>query len=377
MKIAYITLAIAPEILAGGVGAKIKKQMTLWRQAGETARLFALSAQPVPLPDCEQFLFQPAVRLPLLKFLSREVSRSRALSQLIAAVRAYQPDIIYLRFGLFTFPLQRLFRVAPLVMEVNSNDLAEYRMRGLFFYWLNRLTRGISFSRASGLIFPTHELARMNQRYQQRFAVIANGVDLESRSPLLAPANDTPALALVVTPGAKWHGVDKLIRLAHACPDLTIHIAGYEAKDLSAPLPLNLRLHGFLNQDGLRSLLAAVDVAFGTLALHRKDMREACPLKTREALAYGIPLILAYEDTDLQNVNMETLLRLPNTENNVEENIKQIHDFAYQMRGQRVNLNLIAPLLDQRKKEAQRLAFFAQMIAEESLPPRRKRDTQP
>lgn len=90
------------------------------------------------MPDASQFVFRPPRKSPSgVKFVLREIARSNALTKLISQVRQYQPDIIYFRFGLFTVPLQRLFKVAPLVLEVNSNDYAEYRSRGLFYYWLN------------------------------------------------------------------------------------------------------------------------------------------------------------------------------------------------------------------------------------------------
>ena len=45
--------------------------------------------------------------------LQTEFSRSRALKNLIAAVRAYRPDVIYLRWAMYAFPLQQLYAIAP------------------------------------------------------------------------------------------------------------------------------------------------------------------------------------------------------------------------------------------------------------------------
>lgn len=90
-------------------------------------------------------------------------------------------------------------------------------------------------------------------------------------------------------------------------------------------------------------------------------MEEASPLKVREALAFGIPLILAYNDTDLGGLDADWLLRLPNTQNNVIENIEAIKNFAYQMMGRRVERSLIAKRVNQRSKEQERLAFFAEI----------------
>jgi uncharacterized protein (UPF0276 family) len=109
-------------------------------------------------------------------------------------------------------------------------------------------------------------------------------------------------------------------------------------------------------------VLAQTDVALGTLALHRNQMQEASVLKVREALAFGIPVVIAFRDTDLHDVKLDTILRIPNTEENVKENAERIRSFAYDMIGKRVDINLVAPYLDQRKKEETRLEFFNQLI---------------
>jgi hypothetical protein len=91
-------------------------------------------------------------------------------------------------------------------------------------------------------------------------------------------------------------------------------------------------------------------------------MEEASPLKVREALAFGIPLILAYRDTDLEGLDADWLLRLPNTPDNISENVEAIKSFAYRMMGRRVERALIESRIDQHAKEQERLAFFAEIL---------------
>jgi hypothetical protein len=122
---------------------------------------------------------------------------------------------------------------------------------------------------------------------------------------------------MVGSPGMSWHGVDKLVWLAEQYPELHIHIVGYSKDDLSQSIPENVSLHGYLQPADVKQVLMKTDVAFGTLALHRKKMMEASPLKVREALAYGIPVVLGYDDTDLRDVKSDLFLFLPNTPDNV------------------------------------------------------------
>ncbi len=370
MKIAYVTINIDLKIINGGVGNKIKSQVSIWESMGHSVALFALTPGHVELPFARQFTFRLWSKFPPLKFLTREISRSLKLLELISAVRAYQPDIIYFRFGLYTFPLQLLFKVAPSIMEVNSNDLDEYRSRGSFFYLLNRATRDILFSNCDGWVATSHELANFaeNRRHAKPVCVVSNGIDLDRYETLPPPAHETPSLTLVGTPGANWHGVDKLPTLAEKYPEWTIHVVGYRREDFTPPIPPNLHLHGYLERDDVKKILADTDVVFGTLALHRKKMEEASPLKVREALGHGIPVILAYQDTDFMEIDSDLFLFLPNSDDNIAENGERIREFSFRVMGRRVPRSLIAGRIDQRVKERQRLAFFADVAGLQSPP---------
>ena len=362
MKIAYVTINVAPKIMLSGVGAKIKRQMNIWKDMGHAVRLFSLTPEILPFSDSEQFIFAPSTNLPVVKSISLEFSRSSALTRMLQAIEAFRPDAIYFRFGLFTFPLQRIFKIAPVFMEVNSNDLEEYKTRGHFFYWLNRITREITFSHAAGLLPVSQEIADLNTRYKCPTVVVSNGIDIESFAPLPAPNNKFPVLAAIGSPG-NWQGMDKLFPLARKFPDLTIHIIGDSPNDFSEPIPDNLHIHGFLGRDGIREIFSSTDAVFSQLALHRKNMKENPTLKVREALAYGLPLILAHQDADLADMETDCILKIPNAEDNLITHGDVIRDFAYRVMGKRIDRELIALRIDQRKKEKARLAFFEQVLA--------------
>lgn len=358
MRIAYVTVHIAPELMRGGVGKKIKTQLHLWRGAGHEVMLFSLTPDAIPFPEESQFIFESKTSL-----LKRETNRASGLMRMLNAINAYKPDIIYLRFGLYSYPLHRLFKIAPTVLEINSDDRVEYSTRGKFFYWMNRLTRGLTFAPAAGVIAPTRELTRIYPlKKSQAVTVISNGVDIDSVEILSPPKNDKPVLTLVGSLGMNWHGVDKLIRFAQSNPDVFVNIVGYSASDVNMTIPANVTMHGYLSYAQIRDVLTKTDVACGTLALHRKNMQEACPLKVREAVLYGLPLLLAYYDADLSTLNLSTILQIPNTEDNLATHAGEIRNFAFAMMGKRLDLDAVAPFLDQRKKEEARLEFFKQVV---------------
>jgi glycosyltransferase involved in cell wall biosynthesis len=363
MRIAYVGLHLESKIVQGGVGRKIRTHIRLWEEAGHTVQLFLLTPEPLVVEDAAVFQFKPAFKTfqPLKRFLF-ELARSQQLASMIEAIRDFHPDIIYLRFGLFAYPLLRLFSIAPVVVELNTLDEPEYRYRGLFFYWLNRITRRWTLGSASGFAAVSHEVAKANQEFHKPTMVISNGVDLRKFDLLPAPQNPQPRMAFVGTFGYNWHGIDKLLVFAARYPDLQFDVVGYGPQDFSEPVPSNVALHGFLPPDEVRTVLTKADVAFGTLALHRKQMQEVPPLKVREALGYGIPVVIAYTDTDFMNTDFDFILQIPNTEDNLTTHGEQVHDFAYRMQGRRADRDSIAPRIDQQIKETQRLEFFQSLV---------------
>ncbi|MGZ6315786.1 MAG: glycosyltransferase [Anaerolineales bacterium] len=361
MRIAYVALQVEPKNIQGGVGEKISSQMGCWLDTGHSARLFALVPN-YSAPDI--YTYGPRTSLPVLREITRASSRSVSLGRLILDVRKYRPDIIYLRCGAYMFPLHSMFSIAPVVMELNSNDVAQRSLRGPYTYWSNVMTRSLMLRRVSGLVAVTREIAELpaNSRFRKPFRVIGNGIDLHRYDPLPAPHNTSPVLTLVGSSGMVWHGVDKLIHLAEMCSDLKINIVGYEGGDLSHPLPANVMLHGFVDRLAIKSVLMKSDVACGSLALHRNGMQEGSTLKVREALAYGLPLILGYRDIDLMNFQNDCILELPNTEENVVSHAAQIRSFAYGMMGRRLPREAVTSLIDQQPKEQARLAFFDEVV---------------
>lgn len=367
MRIASISLHW-PRTRDSGVGKKLARQIETWQAGGHEARLFLHTSRPA-----SSSALVPAEVIPYHSAgtVATELARSRAARRLVEAVRAWRPDVIYLRLAMYVYPVHALAEIAPLVGEANTNDLTQHEGLGRVYALYNRLTRGLLLRRLDGLVTVSRELAESPAftRYRKPTRVIANGIDLENFAPLPAPSNVTPRLAFIANPGYLWHGVDKLVTLARLIPDVHLDIIGYDTLPVgqdfipsSQPLPQNLHLHGYLPASKYRNILANADAAISSLALHRIGLEEASPLKSRECLALGLPLVLAYVDTDLRDLEADFLLRIPNKEDNIRTHAGTIHDFAYRMRGRRVERALISSL-DQKVKERQRLQFFEEMLS--------------
>jgi len=364
MRIASVSLHW-PRSLTSGVGRKMQRQLSAWRELGHQAEFFSHLHPPedtTTLLEGQQFPYSihtgTAGRLPT------ELSRVAALKRLIEAVRAYQPDVIYLRWAMYVYPLQRLLRLAPAVVEINTNDVEEHKLLGGVMSTYNQLTRGITLGGASGIVYATQELAEIEefQRFHKPGLVVSNSIELSAVTPLPAPRNQRPHLAFIGTPGFAWHGVEKLVYLAQICPDIVIDVIGYDHIEGVSQLPDNLVLHGYRIGAQCDRILAQADAAIGTLALHRAGLNEASPLKVRDYASRGIPCILPFRDTDLGGLDSDLILRIPNTEDNIQTHAATIHDFLLRVQGKRIPRELVRGRIDSRIKEQQRLDFMAGFI---------------
>ncbi|MCD4673164.1 MAG: glycosyltransferase [Anaerolineaceae bacterium] len=361
MKIAYLSYNLMHSIANGGVGRKIRSTIQAWNEAGHTARWFLTTSAEVSGENITAFRFGLGQR-----GLRREIDRSRQLGHMLQAVADFQPDVVYMRSGIYTYPLHRLFRIAPVVQELNTLDVIEYRMRGIFHFGVHRLTRDYVYGHAAGFLAVSHEIGEhpSNTRYGKPIQVLTNGIDLRQYEPLPAPHNPAPRLAYIGVPDNPWQGLDKLFWLAEACPDFEFDLIGSAPEHfVGQSVPSNVHLHGFLDRSAYQPILARADVGIGTLALHRKGMEEASPLKVREYLAYGIPVLLAYDDTDLRSCGLEFIQKIPNTEDNLRTHLSDIREFALGMQGKRVDRKAIFPLLDKCSKEQIRLDFLSHIAA--------------
>lgn len=340
-----------------GVFKKVVSQITTWKDYGVHVSFHVISRYPM-LTIWQSHLKEVPITLHRYSGL---VSRLRAWKSAVEAIKAQHPDLVYHRYDLYMPALKSLFRKFPVVLEINTNDLTEYCLTKGLRCWYNLTTRSWLLSQAAGLVFMTYELSRFPcfSRYRKPSAVIPNGIDLRDFRPLPRAENNTPKLVFLGTGEQVWQGVDKILRMAEIFPRWQFEIVGIRPSRLRVNQK-NVRVHGPLPRQAYEPLLAQADIAIGTLALHRKKLNEACPLKTREYLAYGLPVIIGYKDSDFIN-GAPFILELPNTEDNVESRVSEITNFVSKWKGQRVPREAISHL-DLLSKESQRLAFFRNIL---------------
>jgi hypothetical protein len=355
MKIAYILYWLAgPD---SGAFKKILNQVRFWINAGNDVTVVLAG------PDEKREAYARAVesagaKLEYLPIRGR-VGRWFRWAGLKKVLKSNKFSAIYHRYDLATPGLASAMEPSRWIVEMNTNDLAEYGLHPGFRSFYNRISRGRLFSRAGGSVFPTRELAadRDFSAFNAVREVIPNGGDFTSISQAPPPPVTGPIEVFFMgTDGHAWHGVNKLPALAAAQPDWIINVVGVSNKVFPNGVPPNIKLHGWLARKDYEPLIAASTAGIGSLAMHRIPLKEACPLKVREYLAFGLPVILGYIDTDIP-ADAPYALHLPNTEDNVATHVAEIRKFVEGWRGRRVSRDFLKHMEWPVKEEA-RLRFI-------------------
>lgn len=173
--------------------------------------------------------------------------------------------------------------------------------------------------------------------------VIPNGVDVRNVkhtgfTPFDGITLNAAFVASIVSPlRAPWHGLDRVTAGLHeykGAVNVRLHIVGQmDDGGLDVPYPPGVSVlhHGRMSGAELDELLSSMNLAFSTLALHRKNMSQACSLKTREYFARGLPFVLAYDDPDVATCTDadDFFLRVPSGEDPVD--FDQVVDFAIRL----------------------------------------------
>jgi len=364
MHIVYILSEDISKV--SGVVKKIETQTKYWTSAGHKVDIVSLKSDTLTSIIKNGVILSEYIKEKnLKKKIQRRLTISKKLDRYLFSKK---PDVIYLRYMIGMPDIVKVLKkYAPFFVEINSNDVEESKIYKKSLYLLNILTRNYLLKNASALISVSNELMnnKIFSKFHKKFIVIGNGYDFGTIRKKKLFFNNKPKLIFIGSPYQIWHGVDKILILASKLKDYEFNIVGISHLELQSygEVPDNIILHGYCDSVYLDKLIPQCDIGISTLALHRKNMCEASPLKSREYLAYGLPIILGYKDTDLQE-NLKFVLNIGNYENNVFDNIKNIEIFirsCIHMSPAEI-IDNSKKYLDYEEKEKLRLNFLEQML---------------
>lgn len=252
-------------------------------------------------------------------------------------------DIIYLRNMRGSPYLLRFAKnyCSKIIIEHQSKELDEFKSAGLVLrYLLEFFYKPLVHKYIRGCVCVTEEIeAYQKKRFKGKSLntkVITNSFEVASVKARIAPDYDNHSVRLLFIGNISyWHGLDRTINgLINYRGDKNVELyiigAGeykQSLKDLVRKLDLKESVL-FIEpkmSDELDLFFDHCHVAVGSLGIHRINMLIASTLKVREYLSRGMPFILSYKDTDLNDPEIKPFtLKVPSDDSpiDIEEVIK-------------------------------------------------------
>jgi glycosyltransferase involved in cell wall biosynthesis len=259
----------------------------------------------------EPFMKQPKYPLSWFK-------RSRLLRYLILRLSAYrwllqnkhQYDAILFRYPLGDPTLPYFIRHIDNFFTIHhTNELGEIdpssSLISKVHLWIEKRVGRFVLSRAKGVVGLTGEILDQELKriptISKNSYVTPNGIDLKRKTISFPDTRGgTIKLVCVCSKAYPWQGIDLIVNgvVNSDIKDIELHLIGdISPNDFSGDS--RIIYHGVLPPNEIPNILAHSDLGLGSFALYRKDMLEACTLKVREYLCYGLPVYAHHVDSGL------------------------------------------------------------------------------
>lgn len=354
MKIAYV---LAHDITKNdGVTKKIVNQIEEWKKLGHEVKVFTfLPKKGESILNSIQYEYGGAIKFRIFKNKS-----------FFKDINDFNPDLVYMRYttiGINTFLLMKKFNT---IVELNTYSKGEdllllkknTNLKNLVRYLLTNWSTNISIYFSKGIVSVTYEILEKLKIKNKKAIVIPNSISLNNYNTVKEKGNRKKVeLFFIGSPNQPWHGVDFIEKLALLLPQYNFHIIGMDGLNKK-----NLFWHGYLSQEKYINIIKKCHIGIGTLAYYRNGMLEGCPLKVREYLAYGFPIIIGYEDTAFKIYNEMPDWVLKINTKNLENEIPNIVNFIEKYKNVVLNKRDVEKYISSEIFEKKREEFFREII---------------
>jgi hypothetical protein len=366
-----------------GIVQKSFKQISLWRLSGHSVKFVCIYATEKEKTAIQSLGHCDFIQRVPQKFIGQNrVSRTFGLippheAILLREIVAFDPNIVYHRtFEISSF-ISRITKRFSTVIEINGNELSNLKTgksKPSFFeqariFYFKRFIKNF-LGQHKGIVFVTNELLHIYKevsnlpQLKEKSCVVPNGIDVSefTRRKKGTSGPERPRLVFIGTPQHRWHGIEIIRVLAEkTMEDLDFHVIGEHFKD-KQNLPNNLKSYGYLKTEEYRELITSCDIGIGTLAVNSAGIEEASPLKVREYVAAGLPIIVGYNDTAFVGKELpKWVLQLPSNTSELLGSIDEIVRFCIDKKDYVVPKEEAISFFSIEQMEAKRLGFFEEL----------------
>jgi len=276
-----------------GVAKKVISQIDAWGNCGIQVKLIVLTT------ESNSGAWNDVNQVAEVFSYSNYFVRARLRTNIFAGINKNK-DLLYCRFGFFLPSQLWYLRKIKFFTEVNTLDSEETKHRSILLKIYRRITDSFVLKKSIVNFCVTNEIVQQleSRISKSNFILIPNSINLEKFRTLPPAGKNKLRIAFVGSNNQVWHGVDRIFNLARYLPEIQFIVIGNNsyASDLR-----NIEFKNALYGTDLLKELKLCTVAISSLSLDANKMKQACPLKSREYLALGLPVIAGYQDVSFPN----------------------------------------------------------------------------
>jgi glycosyltransferase involved in cell wall biosynthesis len=337
-----------------GVFKKISDQVQEWESKGLDFQIYVITDY-ASADDWRSICKNAQVSIDktgIWRFISRTLQLWKVSHQTLST--------LYVR-EIAPLPFLRVFRKNDWIIELQTIQLNEIRERSKVKSVIYKFWYRTWFKNFDGYVCVSEEIrAKFKLDFDRKKSiVISNGVNLKQFQPLkIRNSSNHPNFFFIGDLTQSWQGTEQILELARLFPLSEFHIVG--PNTFESCVVSNVFIHGSLERKEYELIAESCDVAFGTLNQSSTGMHEASPLKVREYLRWGLPVIGRYTDSDFGK-DLDFFLELPDSPAPLSSFQREILSFARHWKGRRVPLEDFNHLVNSKLKEESRIGFFEEV----------------
>ncbi|WP_031426874.1 glycosyltransferase [Flavimarina sp. Hel_I_48] len=357
MKLSYI-VEVDP-LVHSGIIKKINNQIRIWKGMGHVVQILVLWPK-ASTTDSIKYIEGDYISNKFLDklpqgFLNTYATKIIGIKKVESALRVFQPDVVYIRQGIWYPGLTSVLKRYRTIMELNTVDFLEMEFysglkKNVYLWGKNRILASIS-----GLVAVTPDILKHYKDLAIPQKVVSNGIDLR-KFEVRSNTDSTPSVNLVFVGSENmyWHGLDKILELANLLPEYQFNIVGYDRKNIESPITDNVKFYGWLSAQELSAVYSKSNLGIGSFGNYHVGKNTDSTLKVLEYLAHGLPVLMGHQDVDFHDSDF--VFKATDKDHNFLP-ISIIKSFIENNKNRRINPTEIEQV-DSSNKERERLAFF-------------------
>ncbi len=219
-------------------------------------------------------------------------------------------DVILIRYSVHDV-FQLLFLLIskkPIFLVHHTLEEPELEMNKSFIwkirYFSEKIIGRLCIRASSGIIGVTNEIIEYEKSrvdfLEKKSYLFPNGINVNHLIiDFLYPASKEKKILFIASEFSEWHGLDLLFEdMKTNTQQFELHLIGQLLpKDYTYAISdSRVKLHGIKDKKFIEQVSSECHIALGSFALERKNMKEACTLKVREYLSFGLPVYSGHVD---------------------------------------------------------------------------------